>query len=230
VFLRDLPPVPTLNPAIVDFGSRAVGSPPTPGAAVLANAGWGPLTVSGAAVTGPARAEFPVTADACTGIVLYRGMACTVTVSFSPARNGARTATLEIGDSFTGSPRTARLRGTGSRARLELDPPVGAPGIVVIATGSGFPPGAQVRLSWSKGITPTLPVITADARGRFRVQVLVFHNDLLGTRDLRAEQVGAAPFPPVAAPMLVTPPTAMPPGFTALYRLVDIPLVLVIRG
>jgi hypothetical protein len=30
--------------------------------------------------------------------------------------------------------------------------------------------------------------------------------------------------------MFVTAPSAMPPGFTALYRFVDIPLVLVIRG
>jgi Tol biopolymer transport system component len=230
VFLRDMPPLPTLNPAVVDFGSRAVGSPPTPGAAVLANAGWGPMTVTGAGVTGTAKAEFPVTADSCTGTVLYRGTACTVTVSFSPAKAGARTATLQIADNQAGSPRTARLRGTGSKARLELDPPVGQPGTVVVATGTGFPPGAQVRLSWSRGMTPKLPTVTADAKGGFRVQVLVFHHDMLGPRDLEAVQVGAVPFPPVAAPMLVSAPSAMPPGFTALYRFVDIPLVLVIRG
>ncbi|OGO57499.1 MAG: hypothetical protein A2V85_17110 [Chloroflexi bacterium RBG_16_72_14] len=230
VFLRDLPPAPTLNPAVVNLGTRAVGADPVPGAAVLANAGWGPLTVTGASVKGAARTEFPITADSCTGIVLYRGSACTVTVSFSPAREGARAATLEVADNFTGSPRTARLRGTGSRARLELSPRVGPPGTVFIATGTGFPPGAQVRLSWSRGMTPKLPVVTADARGRFRVQVLVFHHDVLGTRDLEAEQVGAVPFPPVAAPLLVSTPSSMPPGFIALYRFVDIPLVLVIRG
>ena len=230
VFLRDLPPAPVLNPAVVDLGTRAVGADPVPGAAVLANAGWGPLTVSGATVKGAARAEFPITADSCTGLVLYRGSACTVTVSFSPAREGARTATLEVADNFTGSPRTARLRGAGSRARLQLSPEVGPPGTVFIATGTGFPPGAQVRLSWSRGMTPRLPVVTADAGGRFRVQVLVFHHDMIGTRDLEAEQVGAVPFPPVAAPVLVSTPSSMPPGFIALYRFVDIPLVLVIRG
>jgi hypothetical protein len=230
VFLRDLPPAPTLNPAVVNLGTRAVGADPVPGAAVLANAGWGPLAVTGASVKGAARTEFPITADSCTGIVLYRGSACTVTVSFSPAREGPRAATLEVADNFTGSPRTARLRGTGSKARLEVSPQVGPPGTVFIATGTGFPPGAQVRLSWSRGMTPKLPVVTADARGRFRIQVLVFHHDAIGTRDLEAEQVGAVPFPPVAAPVLVSTPSSMPPGFIALYRLVDIPLVLVIRG
>ncbi len=230
VFLRDLPPSPVLNPPVIDFGTRAVGADPVPGAAVLANAGWGPLTVTGAKVAGAAKAEFPVVIDGCAGAVLYRGSACTVTVSFRPAKPGARTATLQVADNATGSPRTARLNGSGSRAMLELDPPVGQPGIVVIATGSGFPPGADVRLSWSRGITPTLPVIKADAGGRFEVQVLVFHHDEIGKRDLVAEQAGATPFPPVSGEMLVATPSSMPPGFAALYRFIDLPLVLVIRG
>ena len=42
-------------------------------------------------------------------------------------------------------------------------------GQVVIATGEGFPSGAQIRLSWSEGITPSMPVVVADGDGRFRV-------------------------------------------------------------
>lgn len=229
VFIRDFPPVPLLNPAVVEFGTRAVGTDRVPGAAVLVNAGWGPLTVSAVSVDGPARADYKIEANGCTRRILYRQEACTVTLSFSPARAGARTATLKIADSHTGSPRTARLAGRGSLAKLAMDPAVGRPGIVVMATGSGFPPGAQLRLRWSTGLTPKLPVITADARGRFRAQVLVFHNDRIGMRDLVAESVGGSPFPPVEAPLLVTKPPMGPPGFL-LQRLIGLPLVLMIRG
>jgi hypothetical protein len=100
----------------------------------------------------------------------------------------------------------------------------------VSATGSGFPPGAQVRLHWSRGITEDLPVVTADAKGAFSQEVLVFHNDVLGQRDLLAESVGGLPFPPVAASILVTQPPMGPPGFEILRLLVDPPLVLMIRG
>jgi hypothetical protein len=40
-----------------------------------------------------------------------------------------------------------------------------------------------VTLAWSRGVTPKLPTITTDADGAFRVQVLVFHNDIVGARD-----------------------------------------------
>lgn len=229
VFIRDFPPVPLLNPAVVEFGTRAVGTDRVPGAAVLVNAGWGPLTVAAVSVDGPARADYRIEANGCTTRILYRAEACTVTLSFSPAKAGARTATLKIADSHTGSPRTARLSGRGSLATLVLDPPVGRPGLVVMATGSGFPPGAQLRLRWSIGLTPSLPVVTTDARGRFRVQVLVFHNDRIGRRDLVAESVGGSPFPPVEAPLLVTKPSMGPPGFL-LQRMIGLPLVLLIRG
>ena len=230
VFMRDMPPVPILNPPLIEFGNRAVGTDPVSAAGVLANAGWGPLSATGATVTGSASADFTVQADTCAKIVLHRGEACTVTVGFSPTKPGARTATLEIADNYTGTPRTARLNGSGSLAELKLDPPIGRPGIVTVVTGSGFPPGAQLTLRWSMGITPTLGVITADAQGAFRLQVLVFHNDRIGKRDLEAQWVAGEPFPPVSAEMLITASTATPPSFAVLRRLLDLPLVLVIRG
>lgn len=232
VFLRDMPPAPRLNPGTVPFGSHAVGSAAVPGAATLVNTGWGPLAVRRASITGPARSDYRVAADACNGRVLHRTEACTVTVEFTPRRNGARPATLAVPDAFTGSPRTAALRGSGSqtrRARLELDQEAGPPGTVVVATGSGFPANTQLRLSWSRGLTPKIPVIKTDDRGRFRTQVLVFHNDLVGPRDLVATPVAASAFPPVSATMLVTRPSVAPPGFI-IRRLIDIPLVLLMRG
>ena len=236
VFLRDMPPAPRLNPDTIAFGTLAVDAAAAPAAATLVNAGWGPLSVRRAAITGAARNDYDVVADGCVGRVLHRQDACTVTVRFAPSRAGSRPATLAVPDSYAGSPRTAGLRGSGLRAprafdpRLVLDPEVGPPGTVVVATGSGFPPNADVRLAWSIGITPKLPLVRADAAGRFRVQVLVFHNDRIGPRDLRAAPVAAGAFPTVPADMTVTRPSVGPPGFLIIRRVIDLPLVLLIRG
>ena len=106
-------------------------------------------------------------------------------------RRAAAPATLAVPYAFAGSPRTSRLSGSGKQAPVFVAagstsiPTVGPPGIVVIATGTGFAPGSKVRLTWSVGETPTLPIVQVDATGRFRKQVLVFHNDLTGPRDLR---------------------------------------------
>ncbi len=229
VFLRDLPPVPVINPATLDLGSRAVGTESLPLAATLGNAGWTPLSVTGASLTGSDKADFRVVADGCKARTLRRNEACTISVVFKPVAKGARTATLAVADTFAGSPRTVRLRGLASQAKLTLDPAIGPPGIVTIVEGSGFPRDTQVRLRWTIGITPKLATVTTDKEGRLRVPMLVFHNDLTGKRELSAEAVDGTAFPPVAATMLVTKPSVIPPRF-GIIRFIDLPLVLVIRG
>ncbi len=229
VFLRDLPPVPVITPATLDLGSRAVDTESLPLAATLGNAGWTPLRVSGATITGANRKDFRIVADGCTARELRRNEACTVTVTFRPLDKGPRVATLEVADDVDGSPRTVRLRGVASKGQLVLDPPIGQPGIVTMVEGSGFPPNSPVVLTWSPGITPGTDPVLTDDRGRFRVPMLVFHNDLTGPRELQAAPFDGTSFPPVAATMLVTRPSAVPPGFVIL-RFIDVPLVLVIRG
>ncbi len=222
VFVRDMPPVATLAPPVIDFGTHATGTPGPPIAAILSNAGWGPLTGAGSAIDGPAAAEFAVLFDGCLARTLHRAEACTVTVSFTPAEPGERTAALHVASDAPGTPHTARLVGGGSLARLELDPPIGPPGIVTIATGSGFPPGSTVVLTWTKGITPKLPPIVADETGAFRVQVLVFHHDVLGMRGLMASPADGVSFPAFEAPFRVSEPSGQPPRFV-IYAALDNP-------
>jgi hypothetical protein len=189
--------------------------------------------VRAATIAGTAKADYRVLADGCNGRSLHLGEACTVTVSFKPSASGGRPATLVVPYLFAGSPRTSRLSGSGKQApvfagRLAIDPKVGPPGIVVIATGTGFAPGSKVRLGWSVGETPTMPLVQVEASGRFRKQVLVFHNDLTGPRNLVATPLGGGK--PASATMLVIRPSVVPPGFLIIRRLIDLPLVLVIRG
>ena len=213
VFLRDLPPVPRLNPAALDFGTRALGADGAPLAAILTNGGWGPLTGRPATRSGAAAADFTIVFDGCNGVVLHRNESCPVTVAFGPTAPGSRVATLEAAHDGPASPATARLSGAGSRAELEIKPPIGHPGIVVIATGAGFPPNTRVALSWSRGLTPKMPVVTTDADGGFRVQVLVFHNDVIGNRDLVARPLEGATFPELSSAFLVVEASSQPPRF-----------------
>lgn len=229
VFLRDLPPIPALNPPVLDMGARAVGMASLPAAAVLSNTGWGPLVVKASTITGVNAADFPLVADGCVGQTLKRNQACTVSVVFQPSEKGARSATLGVPVAGRKAPLTVALRGIASKARLDLEPPVGPPGTVVVVEGSGFPPNTPVRLTWSLGITPHLPDVMTDATGAFHVQVLVFHHDVVGPRDLQADPVDGQAFPPVAQTMLVVRPSAVPPRFDIL-RFIDTPLVLVFRG
>ncbi|MGI8683963.1 MAG: hypothetical protein ACR2MO_02485 [Acidimicrobiales bacterium] len=97
---------------------------------------------------------------------------------------------------------------------LRLEPPLGPPGFVSSAVGSGFPPGAPVTLTWSPGIT-AIPrsQLVADATGAFRTPMLVFNRDLIGPRRLTATPAGGAAFPAVSTPFLVVSGTLQPGDF-----------------
>lgn len=97
---------------------------------------------------------------------------------------------------------------------VQLQPPVGPPGFVTLAIGTGFPPGTPVTLDWSPGINArsSLTVIP-DGAGGFRLPVLVFHRDLLGPRKLRASFAGGGPSSEAEAEFLVVAGRAQPPDF-----------------
>jgi Tol biopolymer transport system component len=234
VFLRDMPPVPTLTPAAHDFGTLPLQTTSPPLAATLVNQGWGPLLVQPASFTGSGHSDYRVVFDGCQGVTLHRTEPCTVSITFRPTGSGSRPATLVVPNANRIASSTSRLSGAGQRkvvtpqGSVTLDPPIGPPGIVTTVTGTGFAPGSKVRLTWSVGETPTLPIVQVDATGRFRKQVLVFHNDLTGPRDLVATPLGGGK--PASATMLVIRPSVVPPGFLIIRRLIDLPLVLVIRG
>jgi hypothetical protein len=133
-------------------------------------------------------------------------------VLFIGTAKGDRTASLAIAND-AGKPVTLRLVGAVGLAKLKVEPTNGPPGIVVIATGTGFPPNAPVSLTWSAGITatPLVPVVS-DADGSFTAQVLVLPRDQVGARNLRAvASVPGLEIDPVRAKFLVTTSTAEPP-------------------
>ncbi len=101
---------------------------------------------------------------------------------------------------------------------VALHPPIGPPGFVTDAIGTGFPANATiVVLNWaSPALRSPLPkIIKTDGNGSFQIPVLVLYHDLLGQRLLQA--IVANPFGERAgsaieadAPFLVTPGRAQP--------------------
>ncbi len=104
---------------------------------------------------------------------------------------------------------------------LALNPPIGPPGFVALAMGTGFPPNSKiVDLNWvSPFLQSPLPAtLLTDASGAFHVPVLVFYHDGIGPRTIRAivpnpfgDQAGSAI--EADAPFLVTPGRSQPSDF-----------------
>jgi hypothetical protein len=167
----------------------------------------GPVSIGGANAT-----DFVVAANPCTGRTLAAGASCEIRVLFIGTAKGERRATLQVaGD--TGKPVIVRLVGSVGIAKLAVEPQVGPPGLVVLATGSGFPPNTPISLRWSVGITATpLEPTVSDATGAFSAQVLIRPRDRVGARTLRA--IAAVPgleVDPVGARFLMVASMAAPP-------------------
>jgi hypothetical protein len=104
---------------------------------------------------------------------------------------------------------------------IALDPPIGPPGFVTLAVGTGFPPNASVVvLNWeAPALRSPLPKnIKTDANGSFQIPILVLFHDLLGPRMFQAivpnpfgERAGAAI--EADAPFMVTPGRSQPTDF-----------------
>ncbi len=124
----------------------------------------------------------------------------------------AKTATPDDKKS-NDSDRATTMVAKGSGPLLTLDPPLGAPGFATLAIGTGFPANARVMLQWRPGLGVPARV-RADAKGAFRVHVLVIPHDRLGRRKLVARPRGGGPsFEPISAKFLVVPATVQPSAF-----------------
>ena len=72
---------------------------------------------------------------------------------------------------------------------VALDPPIGPPGFVTLAVGTGFPPKASITvLNWmSPALRSPLPkTIQTEANGSFQFPILVLYHDVLGPRMFQA--------------------------------------------
>lgn len=216
VFVRDLPAAVQVAPDPLDFGVVPLGTPGSQNVTVT-SVGWTPVAMGGSTITGDDAADFVVAGDFCTGQVMAFGATCTVMVLHVPQATGPRSATLSIADSALDSPQLVALVGGVPAAQVRLEPALGPPGVVTRLSGSNFPPGALVTITWDRGITQLLDPVAVNPDGTFTIDVLVFHHDRLGPRKLAVTAgPGGPPFVEHSAPFLVVPAPIQPTGAGAL--------------
>jgi hypothetical protein len=104
------------------------------------------------------------------------------------------------------------------KASIRLVPQVGPPGTVVTVTGTGFPIGAVVKLSWSQGVPIRRASISIGSSQGFQTRVLIFPHDELGKRKLSAGPdltvANAIIFNIASADFMVVPGSEQPRDFT----------------
>jgi hypothetical protein len=105
-------PSAVLAPGIVNFGNQLMPGSGT-ATASLANVGNASLSSISVSITGTNSGDFSLSSDGCTGVILPVNSTCLITVAFTPKAQGARTATLSVADSVSGSPQVSTLTGSG---------------------------------------------------------------------------------------------------------------------
>jgi hypothetical protein len=100
----------SLNPASANFGEQTVDTTSAAKIITVTNHEKVTVTFTSVTITGTYSSSFAQT-NTCTS--LSPGAECTVSITFTPSSTGQKTATLELTDTATTSPQTAKLAGSG---------------------------------------------------------------------------------------------------------------------
>src|SRR3989441_57213 len=141
------PPTATLSATSSAFGNQRVGTTSAAQNLTLTNNGGTPLNLTSITITGAQAADFAFAAgNTCpTGAgSVAPGASCTISISFTPAATGARTATVTITDDAPGSPQSVSLAGMGI-----------APAATLAPTDLPFPPHRLSSTSPAQTLTLT---------------------------------------------------------------------------
>ncbi len=108
------------------FGDQTVSQPSTVSVVVLTNVGAQALSFG--RVPLPTNGEFAITGETCAGRTLAFEQSCTISVRFTPAAAGAKTASIVVPDNEPGEHLTIELGGTGVAANAGPTGPTGPSG------------------------------------------------------------------------------------------------------
>jgi hypothetical protein len=97
----------------VSFGGQLALTQGVARAVTVTNGGTAPLAVFRAGLAGVAAADFPITADGCSGRSLASGASCAVSLAFRPLGFGVRQARLGFATNATGTASSVLLTGSG---------------------------------------------------------------------------------------------------------------------
>jgi probable HAF family extracellular repeat protein len=108
----------------LDFGSQRIGTPGAAQTITLTNTGNGPLNVNSITVTGSNVSEFAMVPGAAAPQTLVPGASYSLSMVFTPAGTGPRSAALTITHDASGGSSTVGLTGTGVGPVVRLIPGV----------------------------------------------------------------------------------------------------------
>jgi hypothetical protein len=125
------------SPALLEFGTVAVGTTSAPLPFTVINAGDGAVTISNAAIDPiDAHAGFAIAADACYGTTLGPGQRCSISATVTPSAVGETGAQLDLFDNA----------GTGEQKYganiTALDATGGGAQLAILSSQSSFTQGA----------------------------------------------------------------------------------------
>jgi len=102
----------TLSTKTLTFGTQGLSDTSSAKTVAVTNNNSGAIALSGNAITGTNANAFAISATTC-GTSLAARASCTISVTFTPAADGAITATLSISNGVFESPQNVALTGTG---------------------------------------------------------------------------------------------------------------------
>lgn len=103
-------PVTSLSPSALEFPEQLVGNASPALSVSLVNTGNAPLLLGGEiSLAGANASDFRLLHD-CSAVVI-QGSGCTIVITFEPASEGQRQASLTVVDNAPGSPHTVALTG-----------------------------------------------------------------------------------------------------------------------
>jgi len=100
------------TPTSLNFGNQPVGTKSLAKKITLSNKASVSVSITSISITGTNKGDFAET-NTC-GTTVKAGASCTITVTFTPAAKGKRTASVSVSDTGGGSPQTVGLSGTGT--------------------------------------------------------------------------------------------------------------------
>ncbi|HEY6947042.1 MAG TPA: choice-of-anchor D domain-containing protein [Candidatus Acidoferrum sp.] len=149
-------PAVTLSPTSLTFAGQLITTASSVQSVTLTNSGTSPLTISSITVTGTNASDFAQT-NTCpaSSSTLAVNANCSISVTFTPAATGSRTASVSIADNASGSPHTFSLMGTGTDYSLAA------------ASGANCPSGGNCSTSAtiSAGSTATYDLQVTPSNG-----------------------------------------------------------------
>ena len=102
----------TVSPAALSYGNQGLSSTTAAKKVTLTNNTGAVVTISSTAISGANAGDFSQSASTC-GPTLGLKKSCTISITFTPAALGARSASLTLTDSAVNSPQTVALSGSG---------------------------------------------------------------------------------------------------------------------